>query len=57
MQVTLAQDTGPATILVDGIDLFGMEFPSIAGQPACRLYPPTIPSVDALLERLRERIA
>jgi len=47
---------GSPTILVDGNDLFGMESPLVAERPACRLYHPTVPSIETLIERLRERI-
>ena len=48
---------GSPTILVDGVDLFGMESPSGALDPACRLYSPALPSTADVIERLRVRIA
>jgi len=48
---------GSPTILVDGLDLFGMESPSVAADPACRLYRPALPSSADVIERLRERMS
>jgi hypothetical protein len=48
---------GSPTILVDGLDLFGMESPSVAEDPACRLYRPALPSTADVIEKLRERIS
>lgn len=48
---------GSPTILVDGLDLFGLESPSAAEDPACRLYRPALPSMADVIERLRERMS
>jgi hypothetical protein len=48
---------GSPTILVDGRDLLGMEFPSVAQDAACRLYQPALPSTADIIGRLRGGIA
>jgi len=44
---------GSPTILLDGLDLFGMETPASKEEPACRIYRPALPSTADILERLR----
>jgi len=48
---------GSPTILVNGLDLFGMESPSVPQDPACRLYKPALPSTADVIERMRVRMA
>ena len=48
---------GSPTILVDGVDLFGAQTPLVAGDPACRLYRPNLPTSADLIARLRQRTA
>jgi hypothetical protein len=48
---------GSPTILVDGVDLFGMECPSATVDPACRLYRPALPSTADVMGGLRGRMS
>lgn len=48
---------GSPTILVNGLDLFGMESPSFGQDPACRIYRPTLPSTADVLEKLNDRMS
>ena len=48
---------GSPTVLVDEVDLFGALPPLAAGDPACRLYRPELPTSADLIARLRQRMA
>jgi hypothetical protein len=48
---------GSPTILVDGLDLFGMESPAVSEEPACRLYRSALPSTADVIVKLRERLS
>jgi hypothetical protein len=43
---------GAPTILVDGVDLFGLPLPT-SHEPACRLYNDGVPTAETVLTRLK----
>ena len=47
---------GSPTVLVDGVDLFGMESPVSREEAACRIYRPALPSTADIIRRLRGRV-